>query len=114
MIKNLQLWYCIVLYCLKITFIHASLSYKYDIKTSKSVNISIDPIFLIDSYKKLDKISCMIECNLNEECYTTIFASDQYPNPTCFLFRKYFGSSEIVTSSSSDLYSKKCKLIISI
>jgi hypothetical protein len=54
----------------------------------------------------------MIECNLNEECYTTIFASDQYPNPNCFLYRKYFGSSEIVTSTSSDLYSKKCKLII--
>jgi hypothetical protein len=79
----------------------------------QNVSSSIDPIFLIGSFKKLDKISCMIECNLNEECYTTIFASIKYPKPTCFLFRKYFGSSEIVTSSSSDLYSKKCKLIIS-
>jgi hypothetical protein len=79
---------------------------------SKILNSSIDPIFLIGCYKKLDKISCMIECNLNEECYTTIFDSDQYPNPNCYLLRKYFSSSEIVASSSSDLYSKKCKLII--
>jgi hypothetical protein len=98
----------ILFYLLKITFTHASLSYKYDIQMSKSVNSSIDPLFLIDSYKKLDKTSCMIECNLNEECYTTIFDSDQYPNQTCFLFRKYFAASEIVASSSSDLYSKKC------
>ena len=107
---NLQIFYCL----LKIILTHASLSYKYDMQMCQNVNSSIDPIFLIGSYKKLDKISCMIECNLNEECYTTIFASDQYPNQTCFLFRKYFGSSEIVTSISSDLYSKKCKLFISI
>ena len=66
------------------------------------------------SCTSLNKISWMIECNLNEECYTSVFASDQYPNQTCFLYRKYLASSEIVTSSSSDLYSKKCKLIISI
>ena len=107
---NLQILYCL----LKIIFARASLSSKYDMQMSLNVNSSIDPIFLIGSYKKLDKISCMIECNLNDECYTTIFISNQYPNPNCYLFRKYFGSSEIVTSSSSDLYSKKCKLIISI
>ncbi len=104
----------LLLFCLlKLkTIAYTSLSSKYDILMWQNVNISIDPIFLIGSYKKLNKISCMIECNLNEECYTTIFASDQYPNPNCFLYRKYFGSSEIVTSTSSDLYSKKCKLII--
>ncbi len=105
-----------IFYCLLkiITIVHASLSYKYDMQMCQNVSSSIDPIFLIGSYKKLDKLSCMIECNLNEECYTTIFASDQYTNKNCFLYRKYFSSSEIVTSSSSDLYSKTCKLIISI
>ncbi len=106
----LQIFYCL----LKIILTHATLSSKYDIQMSQNVNASIDPIFLIGSYKKLDKISCMNECNLNEECYTTTFSSDQYTNPTCFLYRKYFDLSEIVTSISSDLYSKKCKLIISI
>jgi hypothetical protein len=105
----------ILYYLLKIiTIAHTSLSTKYDIQMFQNVNSSIDPIFSIGSYKKLDKISCMIECNLNEECYTTTFSSDQFPNKNCFLYRKYFGSSEIVTSISSDLYSKKCKLIISI
>ena len=95
-------------------FGHASLSSKYDIQMSQNVNSSIDPIFLIGSCKKLDKISCMIECNLNEECYTTTFSSDQFPNKNCFLYRKYFSSSEIDTSISSVLYSKKCQLIIFI
>ncbi len=107
---NLQILYCL----LKIIIAHASLSSKYDMQMCQNVNSSIDPIFLIGSYKKLDKISWMIECNLNEECYTTIFASDQFPNQTCFLYRKYFSSSEIVSSNSSYLYSKKCKLTISI
>ncbi len=105
--------YLQILYCLlKIMFAHASLSSKYDMQMCQNVNSSIDPIFLIGSYKKLDKISCMIECNLNEECYTTTFSSDQYTNKNCFLYRKYFSSSEIAQSISSDLYSKKCKLII--
>jgi hypothetical protein len=93
-------------------FPHASLSSKYEIQMSQNVNSSIDPIFLIGSYKKLDKISCMIACNLNDECYTTTFISDQFPNQNCFLFGRYFSSNEIVASISSDLYSKKCKLII--
>ena len=78
----------IILFCLlKIMFAYASLSYKYDTQMCQNVNSSIDPIFLIGSYKKFDKISCLIECNLNEECYTSVFASDQYPNQTCLLYR---------------------------
>ena len=59
----------ILFFILKITFDNASFAYKYDTQMCQNVNSSIDPIFLIGSYKKLDKISCMMECNLNEECY---------------------------------------------
>jgi hypothetical protein len=82
----------------------------YDFQLNKIVNSTLNPIWLIQSTKYLDKIFCLNDCNINKECYTATFTKDSIINDNCFLYRKQIASTEMIPSQISNLYTKKCNL----
>jgi hypothetical protein len=49
---------------------------KYDLQLNMIADSTLDPIWLIKSTQHLDKMSCLVSCNINKECYTTSYTSD--------------------------------------
>jgi hypothetical protein len=82
---------------------------KYDLQVNKIVNSTLDQLWLIQSNRKLSKVKCLADCNLNDECYTARFIPDSLENYNCFLYNKYFDPIEIMSSLNSNLYIKHCK-----
>jgi hypothetical protein len=82
----------------------------YDAQLNKKVDSTLDPIWLIQSTKYLDKIFCLNGCNINTECYTATFTTVSIINDNCFLYRKKIPSTEMVSSQNSNIYTKKCNL----
>jgi hypothetical protein len=82
----------------------------YDLQLNKNVDLTLDPIWLIQSTKNLAKISCLVGCNINKECYTATFTKYSIVNDNCFLYRKQIVSTEMVSSQISNIYMKKCNL----
>ncbi len=80
----------------------------YDLQLNKNVDSTLNPIWLIQSTKYLDKIFCLNACNINEECYTATFTTYSIVNDNCFLYRKHIASTEMVPSQISNIYTKKC------
>ena len=83
---------------------------KYDLQLNKTVISTLDPIWLIQRTKNPGKISCLVGCKINKECYTATFITDPNVNDNCFLYRKQIASTEMVSSQISNLYTKKCNL----
>jgi hypothetical protein len=82
----------------------------YDFQLNTIVISTLDPKWLIQSTKYLDKIFCLNDCNKNKECYTVTFTKDSIINDNCFLYRKQIASNEMVSSQNSNIYTKKCNL----
>jgi hypothetical protein len=60
----------------------------YDVILNKMVNSALDPIWLIQSTKNLGKISCLVVCNINKQCYTDTLTSHLIVNDNCFLYKR--------------------------
>ena len=85
---------------------------KYSIQSDTSIASAVSStLWLIQSYKKLDKTSCLVECNLKSDCYTAAFSSNGSLLDNCALYSKYFATSELVSLKNTNLYSKEfqCK-----
>jgi hypothetical protein len=80
----------------------------YDLQLNKIVDSTLDPIWLIQRTKNLGKISCLVGCNINKECYTATFITDSIVNDNCFLYRKHIASTEMISTLNSNLYIKQC------
>ena len=80
----------------------------YDLQLNKNVDLTLDPIWLIQSTKNLAKISCLVGCNINKECYTATFITDPNVNDNCFLYRKKIAATEMISTLNSNLYIKQC------
>jgi hypothetical protein len=93
---------------LKMTFVICD---KYDLQQNKIVDTTLDPIWLIQRTKNLDKISCLVGCNINKECYTATFTTDSIINDNCFLYRKHIASTEMISTLNSNIYIKPCNLV---
>jgi hypothetical protein len=99
----------LILILLKSFATNASLMQKYDLQKNINLSFFSDPNFLIQKSIRIDRISCLVECNLNEECFTALYIPNSLSNDNCFKYRKYFTSSEKFSSLYSDLYEKPCK-----
>jgi hypothetical protein len=84
---------------------------KYDLQLNKTVISTLDPIWLIQRTKNLGKISCLVGCNINKECYTATFITDSNVNVNCFLYRKQIASTEMFSTLNSNLYIKQCNAV---
>jgi hypothetical protein len=93
---------------IKMTFVICD---NYDLQLNKIVDSTLDPIWLIQSSKNLDKISCLVNCNKNKECYTATFITDSIANDNCFLYRKQIASTDMISSLNSNLYMKQCNAV---
>ncbi len=102
--NQILLFFCI----LKLTLVICD---KYDLQLNKTVISTLDPIWLIQRTKNPGKISCLVGCNKNKECYTATFITDSIVNDNCFLYRKQLASTEIVSSQNSNIYTKKCDAV---
>jgi hypothetical protein len=84
---------------------------KYDLQLNVIADSTLDPIWLIQSTKNLDKISCLVSCNINKECYTASYTSDSFMTNNCFLYRKQLTSIEMISTHYSNIYIKQCNAI---
>jgi hypothetical protein len=77
-----------------------SKSQKYSVEKNMNINSNVDPTCLLQSFQRKTKMSCMAQCNLNNECFSIISNSEK----NCFLYKKRFDSTELTETSNSDLY----------
>ncbi len=82
-------------------------SQKYQVQNGVKIP-SGDSSLIISSMRK-SQIICVAQCNLNDECLTTVYMESE-KNENCFLYRKLFNSTETTTSSNSKLFTKKSKI----
>jgi hypothetical protein len=101
-----KLIFSIIIYIILI--VQSSKLQKYDVKRDSSVQKTLDPFWLIRSFKINNKVSCLVECNLEDQCFSTIF-SEKLSDKNCFLYRKYLNTTEITSSNGFFLYTKTCK-----
>jgi hypothetical protein len=87
---------------------------KYDLQLNKTVISTLDPIWLIQSTKNLGKISCLVGCNINKECYSATFINDSIANDNCFLYRKHVASTETISTLNANLYIKQCNPVVTL
>jgi hypothetical protein len=90
------------------TIAFANNSQKYSILVNTSIDLNLSSLWLIQSYKKSDKTSCLVECNLKSDCYTAIYSSNSSLLDNCALYSKYFATSEFISLENINLYSKEC------
>ena len=78
---------------------------KYSLQINTSTKI--DSPYLIEKYKVNNKIMCLVQCNLIENCFSVAYNQNSIAN--CFLYSKYFSSNELTPLKNSLFYSKECK-----
>ena len=87
---------------------------KYDLQLNKTVISTLDPIWLIQRTKNPGKISCLVGCKINKECYTATFITDPNVNDNCFLYRKHVASTETISTLNANLYIKQCNPVVTL
>ena len=106
---NFKTW--IVLIIIKIVSMRtgfASVQKKYSLQINTSLKISsINSTYLIKTYKLRSKMMCLAQCTLIENCISAQYNQNSIVN--CFLYSKYFASSELKILKNSLFYSKECK-----
>jgi hypothetical protein len=82
---------------------------QHDFKVSKnqSVDLTESETCLISSLYKSSEIVCIGSCNSNPECRTVVYDQREGMIRNCFMFNRYFKSSEMIHSITSSVYEKK-------
>ncbi len=82
-------------------------SQKYQVQKGVKI-LSGDSSLIMSSIRK-SQIHCLAQCNLNDQCLTSVYLeSEKYDN--CFHYNKQFDPSETTTSTNSKLFKKKSKI----
>ena len=81
----------------------------FDILKNQDVNSTVAATCnkLILKVNKPSEIFCIASCNSNSECVSVFYNNKNALIPNCFLYNKYFNSSELVPSNTAILYQKK-------
>ena len=93
--------FLILIFLLQIITIKGSY---FDVLVNSDASPSGYQYSLIIKERVLSVMRCLSACSLNEDCLTAVY-SKIYSN--CFLFKDQLSSSNIVASTSSNLYLKK-------
>jgi hypothetical protein len=97
----------VLILLLTIILAHAMKLRQYNIQ--KNTNVSSNIAQLIKSFKIKDKLSCIIQCNINDQCLSLEFSEYSAINDNCFIYKQYFDQTEISQSNVSDLLQCECK-----
>ena len=62
---------------------------------------------LIYEFFKQSRTMCISTCSLNSICFTAVFNYQNGLLRNCFIYNRYFNSSELIKSSTSTVYEKK-------
>ena len=82
---------------------------EHDFKVSQNQGLDLagsEPC-LISSVYKPSRMICMGSCNSDSECLTAVYDQSKGMIRNCFMYNRYFKSSELIPSSTSILYEKK-------
>ena len=99
---------------LKLTFLLQLIAIKgsyFNVMINSDASASGYQYSLISKERILSVISCLSACTLNTDCLTAAYRTTEL---NCCLFKDQLGSSDIVSSTTTNLYFKKSsKLSIS-
>ncbi len=84
-------------------------SNNYQVHDGMNINSNVHPSTVISSMRKENHIFCLVACNLNQECLSTIYVESK-TNDNCILYKKHFDSTETTTSSNAKLFIKNGKI----
>ena len=76
----------------------------FDILVNSDASADALQYSLINKNKALSLISCLSACSLNMDCLTTVFSKSDL---NCFFFRNLLVSSDIIASTTTNMYLKK-------
>ena len=76
----------------------------FDILLNSDASPSALQFSLISKKRVLSQIFCLSACSVNTDCLTTVFNTI---DSNCYWFTDQLGSSDILPSTSSNLYLKK-------
>ena len=72
--------------------------------TNSDATASALQFSLISTIKRNSKLMCLSECTKRSDCLSAVYHKNDL---NCFLFKDQLGSSDILASTSSNLYLKK-------
>ena len=75
----------------------------FDILINSDVSTSALQYSFIAKEKIVSALFCLSACNLNKDCLTVVYHTTDL---NCFLFQDHIGSSDVVSSTSTNLYFK--------
>ena len=76
----------------------------FDILINSDASASAFKFSLISKERVLSVISCLSTCSLNSNCLTVVYSTIEF---NCYWFNDHLDPSDIVASTSSNLYLKK-------
>ncbi len=97
----------IIILLLHIILTHAMNDRQY--KIQKNTNVGSNIAQLIKSFKIKNKLKCVIQCNINDQCLSLEFSEYSNINDNCLIYKQYFDQTEISQSNVSDLLQCECK-----
>ena len=79
-----------------------SIAWKMQVFKLKSFSPNFTDIYLIASYKNINKKKCAIECMRNVQCLSLLFTSER----DCLLYEKIALPNDLIHSPNSDVMNK--------
>jgi hypothetical protein len=82
---------------------------EFKLLKNQDLNSTVAGVFdnLISKLNKPGEILCIALCNSNQECVSVVYDKRSELIENCFLYNRFFNSSEIIQSSTSTMYVKK-------
>ncbi len=74
---------------------------------NQEINLTVGESSLISNIFKPSRMQCMAGCSLNEYCKTVVYYNGQGRLINCFIYMRYFQTSEFIPSSTGVVYQKK-------
>ena len=84
--------------------------HKFTIKNNQDVNMAIGESNLILSVNKMFYLFCLLSCNSNQNCLTAVYDNSPGIIRNCFIYNRYFNTTEFILSSTSIVYEKKSNI----
>ena len=90
-----------------------TVQHKFKVTKNRDIDMTIGDGNLISSVNQISDLVCLESCNSNFYFLTTVFDNSQGRITNCFLYKRHFNITELISSSTSSFYEKNIPIISS-
>jgi hypothetical protein len=74
---------------------------------NQDLNVTVNETSLISSVFKPSRMQCMTMCSSDPNCLTAVYDNNQGSLTNCFIYRRFFETNELISSSTGVVFQKK-------